>query len=69
MDNNIPVAKNLKMVKEFVNHNLQLNNITKETTIEELLQFIDNIEQTYVPLVLQTMELKNNLYMDEKERI
>lgn len=64
MGNNIPVVNNLKMVKEFVNHNLQLNNITKETTVEELLNFIENIEQTYIPLVLQTMELKNKLCRD-----
>jgi L-cysteine desulfidase len=49
------------MVKEFINHNVQLKNINKETTVEELLQFIDNVEQSYIPLILKVAELNNEL--------
>jgi hypothetical protein len=56
MDQNMLIVKNLKMVKEFINHNVQLKNINKETTVEELLKFIDSVEQGYVPLILKVVE-------------
>lgn len=65
MDQSMPIVQNLKMIKTFIDHNVQLKNITKETTVEELLQFIDNVEQIYIPLMAQVTELQNELYETE----
>jgi len=42
---------NLKTVKDFISHNLDCRYITKDTTIEELLKYINNIEDNYIPII------------------
>ena len=53
MNNQIPNAeKHLKNIEEFINHNLSLKYISTETTVEELLQFIKNVKEQYIPLLI-----------------
>jgi len=36
--------------EEFLNHNLKLGYITKDTTVEELLEFISNVKYNFLPM-------------------
>ena len=52
MNNQIQNAeKHLRNIEEFINHNLSLKYISLETTVEELLQFIKNVKEQYIPLI------------------
>ena len=52
MNNQIQNAeKHLRNIEEFINHNLYLKYISTETTVEELLQFIKNVKEQYIPLI------------------
>ena len=48
---------NLKIIKKFINHNLNNKSITKDTTIEELLMYINNIETNYLPLMKEIKKI------------
>ena len=37
--------------EEFLNHNLGLGYITKDTTVEELLGFINNVKYNFLPML------------------
>jgi len=52
MNNQIQNAeKHLRNIEEFINHNLSLKYISTETTVEELLKFIKNVKEQYIPLI------------------
>lgn len=50
-DNNIKVAeKKINEFEELLQHNINLAYITRETTVDELLIFLKNIRERYLPL-------------------
>lgn len=51
MDDNIKVAeKKINEFEELLQHNINLAYITRETTVDELLIFLKNIRERYLPL-------------------
>lgn len=49
--------------EEFLNHNLGLGYITKDTTVEELLEFISNVKYNFLPMFSKI----ENIINKEKE--
>lgn len=50
--NNVKVAeKKIDELAEFLMHNIQQGYISRETTVDELIMFIRNIKEGYLPLV------------------
>ena len=51
MEDNIKVAeKKINEFEELLQHNINLAYITRETTVDELLIFLKNIRERYLPL-------------------
>lgn len=45
--------KHIENIEEFINHNLSLGYLKSDTTITELLQFIKNVKENYIPMIKQ----------------
>ena len=43
------VENNFMIIKKFINHGLEYKYITKNTTIEEFLKYLNNIETNWLP--------------------
>ena len=52
MDTERPL-KHIENIEEFINHNLKLGYLKSDMTIIELLQFIKNIKENYIPMITQ----------------
>ncbi len=51
MEDNIKVAeRKINEFEELLQHNINLAYITRETTVDELLIFLKNIRERYLPL-------------------
>jgi len=62
MNNQIKNAeKHLENIEEFLNHNLNLGYLNSDMTITELLQFVKNVKENYIPLIkgIENLLLKN----------
>lgn len=53
----------LNNVEEFINHNLTAGYLTKESTVEEILEFITNIKNRYVPVTVAINEYVNKVLL------
>jgi uncharacterized protein YeeX (DUF496 family) len=47
--------KYMEGIEEFINHNMNLGYIKSTMTVDELLRFIKNVKENYIPMV-QKME-------------
>jgi hypothetical protein len=52
--------KYMEGIEEFINHNMNLGYIKSTMTVDELLRFIKNVKENYIPMV-QKMEDLNKL--------
>jgi len=62
MNNQIKNAgKHLENIEEFLNHNLNLGYLKSDMPIIELLQFIKNIKENYIPSIkdIENLSLRN----------
>ncbi len=64
-ENNLTKAEHkINEIKEFLNHNLNTTKyINEETTVKELLQFLDNLESDYLAMykeIYKMYESQNN---------
>lgn len=49
--------KHLENIEDFLNHNLDLRYLKSDMTIIELLQFIKNVKENYIPVIKDIEEL------------
>lgn len=50
--------QNLNNTKEFIKHNLNLGYIKEDMTVVQLLEYINNVETNYIPMM---EKIENNI--------
>ena len=55
--------KRIDELVKFLQHNINLGYITKETTVDELLMFLENIREGYLPLQRDINEFLQNFQL------
>jgi len=51
--------KYLEGIEKFIKHNINLEYIKPDTTVEELLQFIKNVKENYILMIRQVENIFN----------
>lgn len=65
MDNIKIAEKKIDDLAEFLQHNINLGYITRETTVDEILMILQNTREGYLPLMSEYndyKEVQDNMY-------
>lgn len=49
--------KYMEGIEEFINHNMNVGYIKPTMTVDELLQFVKNVKENYIPMIQKMEEL------------
>lgn len=65
MDYTKVAKKKISEFEVFLQHNINLGHITRETTIDELFMFLNNVRESYLPLQKEIDKLYERLMKGE----
>jgi hypothetical protein len=62
MMNTTEQIKYIEDIESFLEHNINVNYITKDTTVEQLIQFLDNIKNNYIPMMANMEQIETTTF-------